>query len=144
MTTLKVSQVIADILNNLSLGVEAKVNPIAPYANQQYSVTEPNGVVLTYLDTVKAYEYSKKMVDSSRNNKDLNKIGRFVISVGVRKVDELDSKCEEIENALAYRTVGDGVSELLPVAWSRMNKNEDSVYWRQIWFETTIRRRIER
>lgn len=144
MTTLEVSQAIADILNNLSLGVEAKVNPIAPYANQQYSVTEPYGVILIYLDTVKAYEYSKKMVDSSRNNKDLNKISRFVVSVGIRKVDELDSKCEEIENALAYCIVGDGVSELLPVAWSRMNKNEDSVYWRQIWFETTIRRRIER
>lgn len=144
MTTLEVTQAIADILNNLSLGVETKVNPIAPYANQQYSVTEPNGVVLTYLDTVKAYEYSKKMVDSSRNNKDLSKISRFVVSVGIRKVDELDSKCEEIENTLAYCTVGEGVSELLPVAWSRMNKNEDSVYWRQIWFETTIRRRIER
>ena len=141
MNTLEVSQAIVDILNKIDLGVESKVNPIAPFASQSYPVTEPKGTILVYLDTVKGYEPPKRMVDG-RHSRELKKVSRFVIAVGVRKAEELDFKCETIEEALSFLALGNGIEELMPVAWSKMSKSEDAVYWRQLWFETTISRRL--
>lgn len=141
MNTLEVSQAIVDVLNNIDLGIESKVNPIAPFASQSYSVTEPKGTILVYLDTIKGYEPPRRMVDG-RHSRELKKVSRFAIAVGVRKAEELDALCETIEGALSFLALGNGTEELMPVAWSKMSKSEDAVYWRQLWFETTISRRL--
>lgn len=143
MNSLEISHFIADTIKESSIGISAKVHPVAVFAPSAYHSIEADGVVLIYHDMVKGYNHPE-IVMSGKHVGIMSRISRFVVSVGVKSSTDsldIDSKCERIEEILAYKRIDEN-QELIPVSWSRITQDSNDTFWRQMWFEATTDRSI--
>jgi len=120
--------------------VAVKGSPQALWAPQSYDLLNYSGIVLVWIDSVPSYvDKSLKLEPGDTLPHKFIQNIRIVISVGLRTMvdaPDLDLLVEKVSNKLIHLKIGD-YSGLRPISISKINVDANSVYWRQLHFETS-------
>ncbi|ROL55653.1 hypothetical protein D9V84_11150 [Bacteroidetes/Chlorobi group bacterium Naka2016] len=136
---LRIINRIAEYLSNEIVEVPTKATPEAVGAPQFYDMTEAQGIILLWLDSVPNYvDPNKKLESDDFRTHIYQRSMLLILSIGMKTVGgspKLDELVEKIEQKLVHLKVGD-FSPLRPVSISKIMIDGNNVFWRQMIFET--------
>lgn len=146
MKSLDITKLIVEEINNLGVGLKASPNPLASTAPMDIENLSSSGGIYVWYD----YSPTHRAAPQGQNNLPIKgaaitKYLRFVVSVGLNtleSVPQLDEIVESIEDDLTHIIIGE-CEPLSPAGISRISVTPNKVYWRQIWFETSVRLKKE-
>lgn len=133
-------------LQSIITSVPVAASPDAPIAPNNYNMLDDNGCILVWFDSVNSYPGATRRFESGifSERNPLGKRPRFVVSIGMKtlkKIPQLDTLVETVEESLTNFQYG-VTMPLAPITTSRITRDDNSVYWRQIYFETDIEMKI--
>lgn len=144
MGIMTITSEIVGYLKEQNTGVSIKATPQALLAPSGYTMLEYQKIILVWVDSIPYYGSKPLFENQNASQLPIPKNIRIVVSIGFRSLEEspeLDTLIEAIEQQLINLKL-DNLTPLYPVNMTKISVDDNNVYWRQLYLDTTMKMRI--